>query len=89
MAPECIHNKASDNISDVYSLSGVFYHLKTGNAPFAGGSEYIIFTKSLENELLLCPELFSPLLRDLLLKMNTKDMNERLTLHQIMEHEYF
>ena len=47
MAPECIHNKASETISDVYSLSGVLYFLKVGSAPFCAGSEYLIFKKSL------------------------------------------
>ena len=47
MAPECIHNKASEQISDVYSLSGLLYFLKVGSPPFAGGSEYLIFQKSL------------------------------------------
>lgn len=72
MAPECIHNKSSDKISDVYSLSGVLYHLKVGSAPFAGGSEYIIFTKSLNNEIFLCPELFSTSLSNLIHGMNKK-----------------
>lgn len=48
MAPECIHNKASEKISDVYSISGLLYFLKVGSAPFAAGSEYLIFTKSLQ-----------------------------------------
>lgn len=48
MAPECIHNKASEKISDVYSLSGLLYFLKIGSAPFAAASEYLIFTKSIE-----------------------------------------
>ena len=48
MAPECIHNKASEKKSDIYSLSGVFYFLKVGSPPFAGGSEYLVYTKSLE-----------------------------------------
>ena len=49
MAPECIHNQASEKVSDLYSLSGVFYFLKVGSPPFAGASEYLIFTKSLES----------------------------------------
>lgn len=37
----------------------------------------------------MCSELFGPALRDLMSKMNRKDMNERITLKQAMEHEYF
>ena len=46
MPPECIHNIASDKVSDIYALGGIFYFLKTGYPPFTGGSEYLIFTKS-------------------------------------------
>ena len=59
MAPECIHNKASEKKSDIYSLSGVFYFMKVGAPPFTGGSEFIVFKKTLETEMSLCPELFS------------------------------
>lgn len=40
----------------------------------------MIFKKSLETELLLCPELFSKPLADLIHKMNAKDMDGRLPL---------
>lgn len=38
MAPECIHNKASEKISDIYSLGGLLFFLKVGSPPFAGAS---------------------------------------------------
>ena len=74
MAPECIHNKASEKISDVYSLGGVLWFLKVGSAPFCAGSEYLIFKKTLETEMLMPEELFNPQLTDLLKKMNKKEM---------------
>lgn len=89
MAPECIHNKASEQISDVYSLSGMLYFLKTGSAPFAAGSEYLIFTKSLETQLTLPCELFSDALADLIHGMNKKEREERLPLDKAMAHHYF
>lgn len=89
MAPECIHNKASEKISDVYSLSGILYFLKVGTPPFVAGSEYLIFKKTLEQELLLPPELFSAELADLIHKMNKKEMSERLPLAEVMKHPYF
>ena len=48
MAPECIRNKDSTYKSDVYSMGCLFYQLINGNLPFEGGSEYLIFTKTLE-----------------------------------------
>lgn len=86
MAPECIHNKSSDKKSDIYSLSGVLYFLKVGSPPFQGGSEYLTFTKSLEKELLTCPELFNPILQDLIHKMNSKKLETRPDINQVMEH---
>ena len=59
MAPECIHNKVSDKFSDVYSLAGLFYFLKTGQPPVTGGSEYLIFKKTLENLPYLPDSIFS------------------------------
>ena len=38
MAPECIHNQASEKKSDIYSLAGTLYFLKAGSPPFSGGS---------------------------------------------------
>ena len=70
-------------------MSGLLYFLKVGSAPFAAGSEYLIFTKSLEKELTLPKELSSASLIDLIHKMNKKDMSERLPLDQAMSHEYF
>ena len=72
MAPECIHNKASNKKSDIYSLSGVFYFLKVGSPPFAGGSEYLVYTKSLETMLPTYHELFDEKLQDLIMQMNRK-----------------
>ena len=48
--------------------------MKVGAPPFTGGSEFIVFKKTLDTEMFLCKELFSPELRDLMLKMNAKKM---------------
>lgn len=69
MPPETIHNTASEKVSDVYSLAGVFYFLKTGYPPFTGGSEYLIFQKSLHNQVYIPPDTFSKQEQDLLLLM--------------------
>ncbi len=54
MAPECIHNRASEKVSDIYSLGGVLYFLKVGAPPFTGGSEFIVYKKSLNQPIFLC-----------------------------------
>lgn len=63
--------------------------MKVGSPPFCGGSEFIVFKKNLEDEMFLCQELFSPSLKDLILKMNEKDIGQRYDIGQVMEHEYF
>ena len=63
--------------------------MKVGAPPFTGGSEFIVFKKTLDTEMSLCPELFSPQLRDLILNMNKKSMEERFDINQVMAHEYF
>ena len=62
-------------------MSGVFYFMKVGAPPFTGGSEFIVFKKTLDTEMFLCKELFSPELRDLMLKMNSKKMEERFDIN--------
>lgn len=69
MPPECIHNIASEKVSDVYALGGVFYFLKTGYPPFTGGSEYLIFTKSTKNPVYIPEGVFDKDEEDLLSKM--------------------
>ena len=63
--------------------------MKVGAPPFTGGSEFIVFKKTLDTEMSLCRELFSPELRDLMLKMNRKKMEERVDISEVMKHEYF
>jgi 3-phosphoinositide dependent protein kinase-1 len=84
MAPECIHNKASDKASDIYSLAGVFYFLKVGQPPFTGGSEYLIFKKALESIIYLPPQIFSKAEQNLLLKMTEKDWSSRISIEDVM-----
>lgn len=89
MAPECIHNKASEKACDVYSLAGVFYFLKTGHPPFTGGSEYLIFKKVLESLPYLPDSIFSKVEQDLFLKMMDKDWAARPSLVELSKHDYF
>jgi serine/threonine protein kinase len=47
MAPECIQNKSSGPEVDVWSLGCLLYYLLVGYPCFEGGSDYLIFTKTL------------------------------------------
>ena len=50
MAPECIHNKNSNEKSDIWSLGCLAFQLFNGLSPFLGGSDYLIFQKSLNED---------------------------------------
>ena len=58
MAPECIHNKASEFPSDIYSLGCIFYNLIVGFPPFVNGSDYLIFKDVLEGKVRFYKHLF-------------------------------
>mmetsp|Transcript_28573 Transcript_28573/g.50775 ORF Transcript_28573/g.50775 Transcript_28573/m.50775 type:complete len:394 (-) Transcript_28573:2144-3325(-) len=58
MAPECIQNKSSGPKSDVWSLGCMLYYLLVGRPSFEGGSDYLIFTKTLNLEYTI-PEFIS------------------------------
>ena len=63
--------------------------MKVGAPPFTGGSEFIIFKKTLDTQIFLCPQLFSPELKDLILNMNKKSIEDRFDINQVMAHQYF
>lgn len=47
MAPECIQNKSSGPQADIWSLGCMLFYLLVGRPCFEGGSDYLIFTKTL------------------------------------------
>ena len=51
MAPECIHNKNSSPMSDIWSLGCVFYQMYTGITPFKRDTEYLTYCAALEEEI--------------------------------------
>lgn len=63
----------------------------TGYPPFLGESEYIVFTKSLEQDPKFPEVLFqgSPDLKDLILQMMKKQMQDRLTIEQAKKHKFW
>mgnify|MGYP000890675812 CR=1 FL=1 len=89
MPPECIRNKDSNFKSDVWALGCILYQLISGFPPFLGGSDYLIFCKSLKDDPSF-PECFEwGLAKDLILCMMKRDMEERITLENARNHEYF
>lgn len=89
MAPECIRNKNSDYRSDVWSLGCILFQLVNGFPPYMGGSDYLIFQKSINEDPIFPEEIFPEILRDLILWMLKKVPEERPTLEMIKTHKFF
>ena len=89
MAPECIRNKNSDYKSDIWSFGCVLFQLVNGFPPFLGGSDYLIFQKSI-NENPVFPEfIFDDEVKDLIERILKKEPEERPSLEEIKSHKFF
>ena len=89
MAPECVRNKSSDYKSDIWSLACVAFQLVSGFPPYLGGSDYLIFQKSINDDPIFPEEIFSEELKELILWMLRKDPEVRPTLAEVKNHKYF
>lgn len=88
MAPECCRNKGSDNKSDIWSLACLLFQFFAGFPPFLGKSEYLIFIKSTEAKYIFPNDIIDPLAEDLIKKLIIKDPKERLSIEEILDHEF-
>ena len=50
MSPEQVRGKVADQRSDIFALGAVFYHLVTGQKPFAAGSLPLVMRKVLDED---------------------------------------
>lgn len=90
MAPE-MQNTADGFLAkptDIWSMGITLYTYINEKPPFWDDNEYCIQTKA-ETEELLKLENVSDELNDLLSKMLAKDPNDRPTVAQVLEHEWF
>lgn len=86
MAPECIHNQRSDYKSDIYSLGGVLYFMVTGQPPYDGETEYLIFNKKINQEKIdFSDHRFTDEFIALINTMMSFDGEQRPTIDQILE----
>jgi 3-phosphoinositide dependent protein kinase-1 len=85
MAPECIHNKASEMPSDIYSLGCILYNLLVGFPPFLGGSDYLIFTAGLQKRIAFYSCMFVSEEIELINKMLDHEIDKRPTIAEVIE----
>ena len=88
MAPECVHNQFSDKRSDYWSLGCVLYNMITGFPPFLGGSEYLIFQKSIDCKYIFPKGIVPPLAEDLIRKCIVIEPDKRITIDEMLNHPF-
>ena len=91
MAPE-IHNSSFDGFlakpTDIWSLGITLYAFISSKTPFWSENEFEIANKT-QNEVAPKIENASDLLNDLMQKMISKNVDERPTATEVLEHEWF
>jgi 3-phosphoinositide dependent protein kinase-1 len=89
MPPEAIRNRGSGYKSDIFALGCIIYQFFTGHPPFLGGSEYLVFTKTLNEKALYYDFIFDEESKGLIEIMIDKDVEKRTTLEDVKKHSFF
>ena len=89
MPIEMIRNKGSDLRSDIWAFGIILFQMISGDFPFKGKSEYLIFKAIQEHELAFEPLVFPEEAQSLILKILQKDPEKRPTLSEIRSHPFF
>jgi serine/threonine protein kinase len=89
MPPEAIRNKGSGYKTDVFALGCMIYQFFAGYPPFLGGSEYLIFTKTLNEKTYYYDFIFDEETIGLIELMIEKDVDKRITLEEVKKHSFF
>ena len=87
MAPEVLRGKTYTNKADLWSVGVIIYQLHCKTFPFLGMNERMILKKIEEHRLPYLPK--DPLLRDLINRLLTEDVNKRISWEDYFAHEFF
>lgn len=95
VAPEILKGEKLTKAADLWALGCIVYQMISGLPPFRAGSEYLIFQKILERELIF-PDGFHKTAKDLVQRLIQIDPNKRLgakdqndLYESIRAHEFF
>lgn len=77
ISPEVLKNEKATKATDLWALGCIIYQLLTGDHPFKGDSEYLIFKKILSKELEI-PSNIPEVAKDLVENLLKLDPDERL-----------
>lgn len=92
--PELLNGKAEPGIgADWWAAGCVLYQMLTGELPYRGTTEYLIFQSILNHDLVF-PEGFDPSARDLISRLMNRDPGQRLGIREsdwamIKSHPFF
>ena len=92
VSPEVLDNKSATQSSDLWALGCVLYQMLTGNPPFRGETDYLIFQKVLRCELSF-PRDFPNDAKDLVERLLVLDPTRRLgasgKMKELKDHAFF
>ena len=89
MAPEAIDDKENDCLSDIWSLGCTFYQVLVGIPPFVAGSEYLVYLRVKELDLVFPESGMSPDANTLIRRIITLSRQDRPSLKSIEYDPFF
>ena len=88
MPVESVRNRGVSKATDMWSLGCILYQLFVGFPPFIGGSEYLIFQKSIEANYYIPKGIVEENAKDLIENLIKVNPEERLNIKQVYEHPF-
>jgi serine/threonine protein kinase len=87
LAPEMILKQGHGTTLDIWNLGVLLYEMLTGDAPFKADTQSVMFNKILRVKIEF-PKSFSPLAKDLVLRLLRANPEERLTIEEVQRHAW-
>ena len=89
LAPEMINKSGHDERVDIWSLGVLLFEMLTGKTPFNFKGDRNQLYNSIKNLRIVWTDDFPPLAKDLISKILKLNPDDRLTIDQIISHQWF